>query len=237
MKKSMLRIASVLLVAVMLTTCIISGAFAKYVTTRTNDAEVATVAKWGVTITENTGDGADNDLFDASYVWTGAQTKPDGVTASVNAVAAVVAPGTTGSLKPFEIKGTPDVAVEITYASTLTLTNFVEATYCPIVFNVAGTDYYIGKTAEINNIADLQTAVNNAIVAQKQIYGPNTNLDGEVDLAISWTWCFDQAAATTAGYTGLVINDAKDTALGDAATGDNVPTIEWALTATVTQID
>ena len=56
----MLRIASVLLVAVLLTTCIISGAFAKYVTKDT-DNDSARVAKWGVTVE------IENDAFTATY--------------------------------------------------------------------------------------------------------------------------------------------------------------------------
>ena len=48
MKKNvMMRVASVLLVAVLLTTCAISGTFAKY-TTQDSASDKARVAKWGV---------------------------------------------------------------------------------------------------------------------------------------------------------------------------------------------
>ena len=46
----MMRLASVLLVAVLLSTCAISGTFAKYVTTK-EASDSARVAKFGVTIT------------------------------------------------------------------------------------------------------------------------------------------------------------------------------------------
>ena len=52
MKKNfMMRAASVLLVAVMLTTCAISGTFAKYVTSDSG-SDFARVAKFGVTVTD-----------------------------------------------------------------------------------------------------------------------------------------------------------------------------------------
>ena len=50
MKKNiMMRLSALLLVAVLLTTCVISGTFAKYVTTD-QETDSASVAKWGVTV-------------------------------------------------------------------------------------------------------------------------------------------------------------------------------------------
>ena len=48
-KNRMMRVASALLVAVLLTTCAISGTFAKYVTTESG-SDFARVAKWGVNV-------------------------------------------------------------------------------------------------------------------------------------------------------------------------------------------
>ncbi len=57
MKNKMMRIASILMVAVLLTVCAVSSTFAKYVTS-VNVGDAARVAKWGIVITaENT------DLF------------------------------------------------------------------------------------------------------------------------------------------------------------------------------
>lgn len=50
-KNKIMRIASVLLVAVILTTCAISGTFAKYVTSGSG-SDTARVAKFGVTVNE-----------------------------------------------------------------------------------------------------------------------------------------------------------------------------------------
>lgn len=49
-KNKMLRLASVLLIVVILTTCVIGGTLAKY-TTSDSAADTARVAQWGVTVT------------------------------------------------------------------------------------------------------------------------------------------------------------------------------------------
>ena len=86
-KNKMMRIASVLLVAVILTTCAISGTFAKYVTSG-NGSDNARVAKFGVTLTGTA------DTFKETYA------KDDNTfTLEANTVVStedVVAPGTSG---------------------------------------------------------------------------------------------------------------------------------------------
>ena len=49
-KNAMLKIAAILMVAVLLTTCAISSTFAKYVTSDSY-SDTARVAKWGITLT------------------------------------------------------------------------------------------------------------------------------------------------------------------------------------------
>ncbi|MEE1144225.1 MAG: hypothetical protein UHT63_02570, partial [Acutalibacteraceae bacterium] len=111
MKKNVLmRAASGLLVATMLTTCAISGTFAKYVT-QDNGGDVARVAKWGVVVQ------VEGDLYSQKYL-NGANTVTDidGVTLGVNGqqiaspTSNVVAPGTK-SENPFtfSINGKPEV--------------------------------------------------------------------------------------------------------------------------------
>lgn len=48
-KNRMMRLASALLILTLLTTCMISGTFAKYTTQATGE-DTARVAKWGVTV-------------------------------------------------------------------------------------------------------------------------------------------------------------------------------------------
>ena len=110
-KNKMMRIASVLLVAVLLTTSIISGTFAKYVTS-TSTVATATVAKFGVTAS------ATGTLFNETYATDDTSVSDsDTDSISVKSTAKVVAPGTknTDGLT-FAFTGTPEVDVKITFA-------------------------------------------------------------------------------------------------------------------------
>ncbi len=82
-KNKIMRLASFLLVAVMLSTCAISGTFAKY-TTSNSGSDTARVAYWGFGTNTLTIDG----LFSDTYL--------DGKVDSAN-TDNVIAPGTTGS--------------------------------------------------------------------------------------------------------------------------------------------
>lgn len=111
-KNKMMRIASILMVVTLLSTCAISGTFAKYVT-KASGEDAARVAKWGVLLTL---DGADS-VFATEYelsddhqdegadAYTGLAVKSD---------VKVVAPGTTseeaGASVNGNIAGTPEVA-------------------------------------------------------------------------------------------------------------------------------
>ena len=213
-KNKMMRTASGLLVATLLTTSVISGTFAKYTTTASGE-DSARVAKFGVEITANGSMFADDYVTDDSHV-SGTITKS--VITSGAAGDAVVAPGTKGDLVNATIKGKPEVAVRVAYEPTLTLTGWKaedNTEYCPIVFTV-GTETY-GLTgmkdatgATVTNasttIAELKTAVEGAIKAYSKNYEPNTDLSGiNADyVSVSWNWAFDN-------------NDVKDTYLGDCA--------------------
>ena len=97
-KNKMMRIASVLLVAVLLTTCAISGTFAKYVTSKER-TDTARVAKFGVDLGV-TVDGAFATEYDADVT----VTDKDGAAIAKTVVSAaddqdnLVAPGTKGDL-------------------------------------------------------------------------------------------------------------------------------------------
>ena len=208
-KNTMMRVASALLVAVLLTTCAISGTFAKYVTSaEANDS--ARVAAFGVEVTGTA------TTFAESYNETGSVT--------VNSTEKVVAPGTDGALADFTITGSPEVAVTVTYTADLELAGWVVdgVVYCPIVFNVAGTEYTIGASETLDAF---EARVEAAIVAVKTSYAVGETIDST--LAVSWSWEFSTSAA----------NDIKDTKLGDAAAAGSASTIDLDVTCTVTQID
>lgn len=128
MKNKMMRAASILLVAVLLSTCAISGTFAKYVTT--NEAsDSARVAKFGVVIQ------ADGSLY-GQYYQADTNNKPtataDGVT--VSAAADAVAPGTESDKGlNFSINGTPEVSTQLDVTIAVQNIFLREGTYAVMV--------------------------------------------------------------------------------------------------------
>lgn len=111
-KNKMMRIASVLLVLTLISTCAISGTFAKYVT-KASGTDSARVAKWGVVLSL---DGADS-VFAKEYELS-AEHQDEGADAytglAVKSDVKVVAPGTTseeaGAAVKGSVAGTPEVA-------------------------------------------------------------------------------------------------------------------------------
>ena len=111
-KNKMMRIASVLLVAVLLSTCAISGTFAKY-TSKYDGEATATVASWACKM--NDAAIADAFTFDLGAT----VTETDGTEESeVDTTKKVIAPGTKGS---FNIKLTNESDVTANYKITVTL--------------------------------------------------------------------------------------------------------------------
>lgn len=231
MKKNvMMRIASFLMVAVLLSTCAISGTFAKYVSTDyTQDS--ARVAKWGVTITGKK--GTENTMFSDSYKDTPATytANEDLATITVQADTQntnVVAPGTNSTLSAFAITGTPEVDVTVTYVADLTLTGWqVDGDfYCPIVFNVNGTE--IKQDATNNTAALLEAAVEAEIEAASATYHTNTDLSAvNDDLTVTWSWAFEVDDAT----------NAKDTKLGNEAVTGSASNIALKVDVIIAQVD
>ena len=218
-KNKMMRIASVLLVAVLLSTCAISGTFAKYVTSA-NSSDSARVAKFGVEITAN------GNIFAASY---------DSTVAADGGTPDVVAPGTSGNLASMTLSGKPEVSVKVTYTGTVQLTGWTDSNgdfYCPVKVTVEETKLcgldYASSDAFI-------TAIQDNIASYSKTYAPNTDLSGvgADSLAISWEWAYEDATA----YLNGTQNDTDDTFLGDQAAADNASTILISLVTTVTQVD
>ena len=110
-KNKMMRIASILMVATLITTCAISGTFAKYVT-KAEGSDSARVAKWGIVLNLNAG-----EVFAKEYDLSKAH-QDEGAAAytglAVKAEEKVVDPGTSseevGKTITASVKGTPEVA-------------------------------------------------------------------------------------------------------------------------------
>ena len=99
-KNTMMRLASILLVAVLMSTCAISGTFAKYTSEQTA-TDSARVAKWSFKVGET-------DIATTAFVFDLFNTVKDTEGATENDVATaenatIIAPGTSGS---FEILST-----------------------------------------------------------------------------------------------------------------------------------
>ena len=218
-KNKMMRIASVLLVAVILTTCAISGTFAKYVTSGSG-SDTARVAKFGVTVSGTA------ETFAKTYV-----AHDGSFTVATNTVVStenVVAPGTSGSMAVFTITGTPEVAVRVAFTGTLELgdkwVDSASAYYCPIEVTVGDTTF---KGLDYDSADEFEAAVNAKIATFTNDYAAGTNLNGIGGdaPAISWKWAFEGN------------DNVKDTYLGDQAAAGEAARISLDVTATVTQID
>lgn len=242
-KNMMMRLASGLLVAVLLTTCAISGTFAKYVT-EASGTNSARVAKWGVEIS-----GMGNDLFAQTYAKDSSTTIDNTVSATEN----VVAPGTKNEEGvTFSLTGTPEVAVKIDVvvkgSTTDTITDVVlpageytdwtqapyektfttDAAYNPVVFTLKDGE----KELASGTLAEIETFLEN----KSGEYAPGTNLaeiygGASGTYTLTWAWDFENN------------RDKEDTLLGNIAAGtdntvaDASTKIDFAIAITATQID
>ena len=114
-KNKMMRLASAMMVMSLMTTSVISGTFAKYVT-EDGATDKARVAKWGITVQ------AGGNLFGTDYAAnTDTVNTPDSIMAGTSTSVSssdtdnIVAPGTKNE-KGYKIaiNGTPEVAYEVT---------------------------------------------------------------------------------------------------------------------------
>lgn len=220
-KNKMMRLASFLLVATLLTTSMISGTFAKYVTSA-DGGDQARVAKFGVEITAN------GETFAKEY----ATDNPDyvgAIASSVYSTDKVVAPGTSGNMVSMTLKGQPEVAVKVSYVADFMISDnwTVDGKfYCPLIINVEGTAV---NGAKYDNKADFEAAVEGLINGWTKAYGPTTDLSSVPadSVSVSWEWPFSTSAA----------NDYNDTFLGNQAASDNAATVGLEVKTTVEQID
>ena len=235
MKKNvMMRIASVLLVAVMLTTCVISGTFAKYVTSD-EATDSARVAKWGVVVTVT------GDAFAKTYALdTVAPGVDNGLAVESSTEDKVVAPGTTGTFGGISVTGTPEVAVNINTEATVVLNGWELAGsvfYCPVIVTIGTTDIC---GLDYTSAADFADAIELAIEAANGNYEANTNLSGVTGLngSYTWEWAFTDADHDATGHTHVIEQtDGRDTELGNRAANGFLNNISITVETIVTQID
>ncbi len=219
-KNAMLKIAAILLVAVLLTTCAISTTFAKYVTAGPTFNETARVAKWGVEFAAN-----DAALFLDTYGTNLVISDDD---------ALVVAPGTSNSKAiGAAITGAPEVAFQLTATATValegwTVTDGTAKFYCPVVFTV-GSETIDGNTYDdAGELADdLEAAI------AKALLGNNDDADYDEDTATATLKVYPTGTAVELAIPTVnlgwswaqSVNDNYDTQLGDLAANGTDSTI------------
>lgn len=230
-KNKMMRIASILMVATLITTCAISGTFAKYVT-KAEGEDKARVAKWGVLVS------VEGNAFATKYAASDEAYLEDGGEFSVVASNEdqVVAPGTSAEEAELAlvatVKGAPEVAARYTIegkgikdvvlpAGTYTdYTQLVKAQdgtygytgtftlakdYAPVKWNLV----IEGKGKTIDVADALYDELTPELIAKAEAYGLTPNGCSFFDaIAII------QKVAGNEGYTNIV-----ETALGKIVSG------------------
>ncbi len=188
-KNRIMRVFSVLLALTLISTCAISGTFAKYVT-KAEGEDAARVAKWGVLVSVEGNTFADKyEATDEAYLEDGGEYSV--VSASGDTV---VAPGTNseevGATLVGSVKGTPEVAARYTMEGTGikdvvlkagTYTDYTDSVlnegyvktftldkdYSPIKWNMVIT----GKGQTMNLVEALYDNLPDANIAQAEAYG------------------------------------------------------------------
>lgn len=234
-KNKMMRLASALLVLVLLTTCAISGTFAKY-TTSVTATDKARVAYWGWAATS-----IDFDLFDDEYDTTG-----DTATVDSENGDNVVAPGTSKT-EEFTFIYTPKGAD--VNALTAGAVAAPEVDYTFTIAFVASGDYgalddndnfhWTLNGTEYDTVADLTAAV---LALSGDDSGTQTYKHGTLPAAfakaaegenpanyaitntIGWEWAYSVDEA----------GDAADTEMGNA---QNLADVTFTITITATQVN
>lgn len=178
-----LRIASVLLIAVLLTTCVISGTFAKYIS-EFSAQDTARVAKWQFEVNDvdvTAGTNLTFDLFNTINDTLDGNKETD-----VDDDETLIAPGTTGSFL-VKVENLSEVNAKVDFAFTATTNNI------PLEFSLTGEDDdWTDDIATLNSSVaslDMNDGVNTQTVYWRWVYEavtPNTN-DADTTLGIAGT--------------------------------------------------
>lgn len=201
-KNKMMRFASALMVATLLSTSVISGTFAKYVSTATG-SDTARVAKWSFTVNEEeiAVTPATDVTFDL-FKYADANVDVDG-----DGSERVIAPGTQGSFS-FTMVNKSEVNAKYTIVFQETNTGNI-----PLVYSVDGSTWE-------DSIAEL---------AMSELTDKQIDMGHGQTKTIYWKWVFDDNASDKDNMHADQ-TDATDTSLG--IKGTDVVTITATITAT-----
>lgn len=183
-KNRAMRVAAMLLVLVMMTSCFVGGTFAKYTST-TSGSDVATVAKWsfkvgGTEIAATEEKTVTFNLFDT--INDTGNTADEG-----DVVDGKIAPGTAGSfLLALENSSEVTADYEITLAH-------VNTSNIPLEYSVDGSTW----TSDI---------------ASLKIEGDNMAIGGTANQTIYWRWQYNDVAGLKDDATDTALGIAAQTA-------------------------
>lgn len=257
-KNRMMRLASILLVATLMSTCTISGTFAKYVTTASG-TDTARVAKWGVEVTAQGPSMFTNQYAKEDSTYSG--------TLSVKSTddAKVVAPGTNSTQftpATLGVTGHPEVATRITLdlkddfkdivLPAGTYTDYTKHVYNPTTdkweypetFTLAN-DYYPVVFTLKNGATTVARGTLAAIDYSLKTYAVDFAPDTDVtsNFTLEWEWAFEGAQVLNTKSFDAETVDKADTYLGNVAVGgafadaNAITELSYEISITATQID
>ena len=186
-KNNVMRIASALLVAVLLTTCAISGTFAKY-TTSADGTATARVAKWAFTVGGNAlAEDFEFDLIATLTEYEGGEETDVGLD--------VLAPGTAGS---FVVALTNDSEVNARY--NVSFTESISNLPAGLDEDAFPVEYTTTPDNDQSWSADISRVVANGTI----------DMDATENITVYWRWAFEgdndyDTAIGTAGNVEVVI--------------------------------
>ena len=209
MKNKFLRLASILMMACLMTTCVISGTFAKYVST-TTASDSARVAKWGFKEASITIDDLFKNVYDTDKVVAETDVIAPGTTSSTTIQFAFDA-GTSGVAAPevaysFEVDASASTIADVIKNNTNIQWALVAGNTAP-ADDSAEWDTWDELIAEINGLTDMEVEANTLPALSAGAY------------TIAWRWVFEG-------------NDTYDTDMSES-----LAEVEVVITITATQLD
>lgn len=244
-KNRMMRLASILLVCVLLTTSVISGTFAKYASTATGSDE-ARVAYWGFGLDSEI---AIDDLFVDVYA------DPLVTDYTVDSVGAdgddVIAPG-TANFKTFKFAYTNNTAEnatapEVGYNFTVSTEGSVIAPDIESNTNIQWAVLPVNGTATLPAEDSSEWGTWDKMIDEIKLlsgdtdgvmnYAPNTApaaFAQGTEYIVAWQWIFETAGDSDTDADGIKDQDEIDTAMGNKSALDEVVV---KITITAEQVD
>lgn len=237
-KTKLMRAALLLLVLTLITSCFVGGTFAKY-TTSASSSDTARVAKWGFN---------DASTINLDNLFHSVHYKND--TKTVESSTNVIAPGTAGEAAFQFTYNATDAAPEVAYTFTVSTAGSdcaqsimdnenikwsLDNQLAPAVGTKDDPDYAAAGSwkallAAIENLSgDPSGEKTYAPGKLPTEFGTNNKMHH-----VAWQWAFATADDTVTAENETAVQDAKDTAMGNA---DKLAVVTLKITVTATQID